>query len=240
MKRLIAALFLVPAASLPAGALTPPDLASQKAWGEGDKKAFLEFLKSNQPMPAAGNVKEVTTPKGYEATTHKARYLGLSLLTDTVYTETSDGTLHRESTTLGPKVMVGGHLFTWLRYYGGVQYNSLKQNKLDGSQARLSHFQVPLGLEVALVPLGTPQTRYVLLRGGLAAHYVAGPDSDSDFKAPILGLRGTWNAALGYEWQVYNSDWRLNALVEGYRSISRQGGANFYGLGLTLGAAYTF
>ena len=240
MKRIVAALCLVPAACLPARAQTLPSLGDQKAWGEEEKKAFLRFLKSNQQMPVTGDVKEISSPEGYERSTHKALYAGLNLATDTVYTEANDGSLHRESTTLGPKALVGRHLLTWLRCYGGLQYNGLDQRKRDGTQARLSHFQLPLGLEAALVPLGAPQTRYVLLRAGLAAHYVGGADSKSDFTAPIMGLRGTWNAGLGYEWQLYDSDWRLNALLEGYRSISRQGGANFQGLGLTLGTAYTF
>ena len=73
MKRIIAALCLVLAAGLPVRAQALPNLGDQKAWGDTEKKAFLQFLKSNQQMPAAGDVKEVASPKGYESTTHKAR-----------------------------------------------------------------------------------------------------------------------------------------------------------------------
>ena len=215
-----------------------PNMRNQAAWGDKEKKEFLGFLKSNQPIPA-GQVKQIAAGDSGRRAPSKARYASLALVTDTMILDTGGGRTATETTTLGPKLLAGGHIFSWVRYYAGVKYNRVGQERLNGTKAQLSHIEVPLGLELALIPLGTPQTRYFLLRGGVSEHYFYGSAKKSDFRAPLQGWRPAWNLGLGYEWQFDNSNWRFHSLAEGYRSFSGHG-AHFYGLGLTAGFVYTF
>jgi hypothetical protein len=225
------------AAAAPAAA-QPPDLGQQDQWGDAEKADFLKYLKSGAPAPAAGQLKD-TGDGGeelLETPVRKARYATVSFTGETLFTMPGGGGSHAESTNLGPKLLLGGHLFSWVRWYGGLQYNRLEQKKLDGTQAELSHWQAPVGLEMALIPLGTPHTRYVLMRVGMSLHEFSGSAPDSDFATPLSGLQASWNGGLGYEWQIPQTSWRWNALVEGYRSMN----GRFAGAGLTTGLAYTF
>jgi hypothetical protein len=239
MKKIFLIALLLLCAGAHARAAALPDLKSQAAWTEKEKQEFLGFLKSNQPPPVAGQVKYVAPQKGGRSGFSKARYASLALETDTLILDAGGGKTRTESATIGPKLLVGGHLFSWVRYYTGLQYNRIGQDKLDGTRAQLSHVQIPLGVELALIPLGTPQTRYVLLRGGVSEHYFGGPGKKSDFREPLLGWRPAWNLGLGYEWQLDESNWRFHSLAEGYRSFA-VGGTQFYGLGVTAGFVYTF
>lgn len=235
-KILLTALLLLGAGA--AGAATLPDLKSQAAWTEKDKQEFLGFLKSNQQLPVTGQVKYVAPQRGGGGSS-KARYASLALETETLILDYGGGRSKTEAATIGPKFLAGGHMFSWVRYYAGLQYNRVGLDKLDGTRAQVSHLQVPLGVELALIPLGTPQTRYVLLRGGVSEHYFGGKGKKGDYKAPLLGWRPAWNLGLGYEWQFDNSNWRFHALAEGCRSFAG-GGARFYGVGVTAGFVYTF
>ena len=98
----------------------------------------------------------------------------------------------------------------------------------------------PAGVEFALVPLATPQTRYVLIRLGLVACDVVGAGRRGDYDAPLLGATVAYNLGLGYEWQLADTPWRLNATFDGLRSIANRAGVAYYGLGLTAGVVYTF
>jgi hypothetical protein len=239
MKAAIITLCLSLSCAAFARAETLPNLKSQAAWGDKEKKEFLGFLKSNQPIPA-GQVKQIAAGNGGgRQAPSKARYASLSLVTDTLILDTGGGRTKTETTTLGPKLLAGGHIFSWVRYYAGVKYNRVGQEKLDGTRAHLSHLEIPLGIELALIPLGTPHTRYFLLRGGVSEHYFYGSAGKSEFKEPLKGVRPAWNLGLGYEWQFANSNWRFHSLAEGYRSFAGSG-AQFYGLGLTAGFVYTF
>ena len=240
MKKLSLLPLLLALCPLAAGAADLPDLRGQAAWGEKEKKEFIGFLKTSQPVPAgqvkavaAGSVAGLGAPR-------RARYASLALESDTLVLDLGGGRSKTETTTLGGKLLVGGHLFSWVRYYAGVKYNRVGQDKLDGTRARLSHTEFPVGLELALIPLGTPHTRYVLLRGGVSSHHFSGPADKADFAAPLLGWHPAWNLALGYEWQFANSNWRFHSLAEGARSFHRSEKTQFYGLGLTAGFVYTF
>lgn len=233
---LLASFFLAFSAALKAEQV--PDLGRQDRWTDSDKKSFLRYLKSNQSLPVLGQVKEVDQPAPYRV--RKAAYLTLNAASDTVFVFSgTQDRLKTESTSIGPKLILGGHLFSWIRYYAGAQYNKFEQQKLDGTKARLVHYQVPVGLELALIPLGTPHTRYVVLRGGAAAHWIDGEAVKSDFEVPLMGFQRTWNLGLGYEWQISDSRWRLHAVAEGYRSWGNSSSSKFYGLGLSAGFVYT-
>lgn len=237
MKKIILPLLLL-AAAAPLSAAGLPDLRNQAGWSEKEKKQFLNFLGSDQPVPA-GQVKAVAGG-GVRRAPSKARYASLALQGDALWIEEAGVRKRTESGTPGAKLLVGGHLFSWVRYYAGLKYNKVGQDKLDGSRARLSHIEVPAGIELALIPLGTPHTRYVLLRGGLSYHNFYGGGEKSEFRAPLLGGHPAWNLGLGYEWQFDSSNWRFHALAEGCRSFHRAGKTDFEGLGLTAGFVYTF
>lgn len=235
-RAFLSAVFLLAAAQ----ANAQPDLGRQDSWGDKEKQEFLRYLKSNQQLPVSGQVKDVGSPPSLRQGVRKARYLTLEAVSDSVFPVAQDDKVNSEPVAFGGRLIAGGHLFSWIRYYAGFQYSSLRQEKLDGTRERLSHVQVPIGLELALIPLGTPHTRYVLLRAGIAGHHIAGPTAKSDYKAPLLGFRQTWNLGLGYEWQIHDTPWRFHALAEGYKSITTKDGSRFYGLGATLGLARTF
>ena len=217
-----------------------PNLKKQASWGDKEKKEFLNYLKSDQPMPA-GDVKSVSSSNanGKGKAFSKAKYVSLAPVLDTIIHDDSPGS-KREPATLGVKFLAGGHVFSWVRYYAGVKYSEVRQDKLDGGRANLSHLEIPVGLELALIPLGTPHTRYVLLRGGVSEHRFSGSVKKTDFKESLLGWTLAWNLGLGYEWQFSNSNWRFHTLAEGYRSFSGGGRTPFYGIGLTTGFVYTF
>ena len=108
----------------PAGAQTLPDMKDQASWGEKDKQEFLKFLKSNQQMPVTGQVKDVPAGKGGRALSRRARYLTLNAFSDKMNTG---------KPSFGPEILAGGHLFSWIRYYGGLKYTGIKRNKLSGA-----------------------------------------------------------------------------------------------------------
>ncbi len=234
---LVPLLLLSPLPKAAAQAL--PDLKSQASWGEKEKQEFLKHLKSNQELPS-GLVKNVPASPGSRAGSHKARYLSLSPLSDALIVVGSDGKLNTGEPSFGARLAAGGHLFSWIRYYAGVKYTRLKQEKLDGSRARLTHYEFPAGIELALIPLGTPHTRYVVMRVGLSEHYFSSSAKGSDFQTSVKGWHPAWNAGIGYEWQVPDTRWRVNILTEGYRSFAGGKTPEFYGIGLTAGLAYTF
>jgi len=242
MKKILLLPLLLALCAGAARAAGLPDLKSQAAWGEKEKKEFLNFLKSDAPVPA-GQVKSVANGNGNgngAAAPRKARYASLALQTDAMIIDAGGGRTKTETTTVGAKLLAGGHVFSWVRYYAGVKYNRVGQTKLDGSRTHLSHLELPAGVELALIPLGTPHTRYVLLRGGVSSHYFSGPAKKTDFAAPLQGWHPAWNLGVGYEWQFANSNWRFHSLAEGYRSFYRAGRTQFHGLGVTAGFVYTF
>ena len=235
------ALLLVSLLSAPA--LAQPDLSRQNAWTEKEKKAFIEFLRSGSgaAMPG-GSVKSVALPPDEGVTTvRKAAYLTAGFAGEALFTVAGNGSVLREGSGLGPRVLYGSHLFSWVRWYAGAQGNRFLQSKHDGTRESVTHLQFPVGIELALVPLGTPQTRYLVLRGGVAGHFFEASSPREEFRTPLLGPQGSWNVGLGYEWQVPESNWRLHAAADGYHSlIRRSSSARFFGVGLSGGLTYTF
>lgn len=239
MKKTAIIIFLVASGAALSSAEKLPDLKKQSSWGEKEKKEFLDYLKSDKPMPE-GQVKYVSqdNAKSSSKAPSKAKYLSLAPVMDSVIHDTGTGS-KTEPETLGVKMLMGTHLFSWVRLYTGAKYNRVGQDRLDGSRAHFSHLEIPVGLELALIPLGTPHTRYVLLRGGISEHRFWGAAKKTDFSDPLLGWTLAWNLGVGYEWQFSNSNWRFHALAEGYRSFAG-GSTSFYGAGITSGFVYTF
>jgi hypothetical protein len=222
-----------------ARAQTLPPLDQQKAWTEADKQQFLNYLNSNSPAPK-GDVKDVAAPAGQNWSEHPARALEAGPASITLFPFSGN----RYSGTVGPaaggKILAEQHLVPWFRGYAGFEAEPLRQRRSDGAYAGLTRFAAPVGLEFALVPLSTPETRYVLLRAGIAASEITSSVKGSAFNTPLVGTSAAWNIGLGYEWQFANSNWRLNAALDGLRSIASRGGTGYYGLGMTTAAAYTF
>lgn len=220
---------------------TPPPLDQQRAWTPADKAQFLRYLGSSAPALPAGDVKSAGAPpaEGY-ASFRAARSISVSPTYLQLFPYAGSrygGTVHDGA---GGKVLLERHVRPWLRTYAGLEYDPLSQRRLDGSTARLTRWAVPAGVEFALVPLATPQTRYVLLRLGAVASDITGPGSRADFAAPVLGTSAAWDMGLGYEWQIADSRWRVNAAVDGLRSIASRGGVAYYGMDTTLGVVFTF
>lgn len=218
-----------------------PPLQDQKAWTPQDKAEFLRFLNSTgAPRMPSGSV-SAQAPAAEGIAFHAARslelgpdFLELFPLSNGHYS----GSVH--GTAPGVKALGERHITPWLRAYGGLEYDRLSQQQLSGNTVGLTRWAIPAGLEFALVPLATPQTRYVLVRTGIVAGDVAGPGSRGDYRAPVLGASAAFDLGLGYEWQLSSTPWRLNAAIDGLRSISSRAGVAYYGMGLTAGAVYTF
>lgn len=232
---LLLAFFFIAA---PAAAQRLPDLGGQAAWTEKEKQEFLKYIKSDRTAVPSGQVKAQPVSRSVAARARRARYLALGFSAEEFSTENSAARVSSVSSGLGPRVLAGGHLFSWVRYYGGFRYGRLGQERLDGTTARLSHSEFPAGIELALIPLGTPHTRYILIRGGVSAHNFAGARK-AEFAEPLVGWRMAWNLGLGYEWQFAESNWRVNVAAEGYKSFSGRS-PQFHGMGVSAGAAYTF
>jgi hypothetical protein len=222
-----------------ARAQTLPPLDQQKAWTDADKKQFLNYLNSNAPAPK-GDVKAVSAPAGQDWSYHPARALEIGPTSMTLFPFAGNRYASTVGPSVGGKILAEQHLVPWFRGYAGFEAEPLRQKRTDGTYAGLTRFAVPVGLEFALVPLSTPETRYVLLRAGISASEITGAGHASDFSAPLLGTSAAWNLGLGYEWQFADSNWRLNGALDGLRSIANRSGTGYYGLGLTVAAAYTF
>jgi hypothetical protein len=232
---LLLAFLLLPA---PASAQRLPDLGGQAGWTEKEKQEFLKYIKSDRTAVPSGQVKAQPASRSGSARVHRARYLALGFSAEELSIDNSAARVSSVSSGLGPRLLAGGHLFSWVRYYGGLRYGRLGQERLDGTTAILSHMEIPVGLELALIPLGTPHTRYILIRGGVSAHDFAGARK-AEFTEPLIGWRLAWNLGLGYEWQFPNSNWRANIAAEGYKSFSGRS-PQYYGMGASAGVTYTF
>ncbi len=217
-----------------------PDLGSQAGWTDKEKQEFLRYIRSDQAPVPQGQVKAQPSAGRSAAASlaRKARYAALGFSAESISADDSAARIDDEASGLGPRLIVGGHLFSWVRYYSGVRYGRYSQVRLDGTGARLSHLEIPAGLELALIPLGTPHTRYVLIRGGVSLHNFYGARK-AEFSEPLLGWREAWNLALGYEWQFPDSNWRANITADGYKSFSGRA-PQFHGLGLGASVVRTF
>jgi len=230
---------LLAALGSPSSAQSLPDLQHQDAWTEQDKKAFLDYVESGKTAPVKGSVRRTEAQEAKEAdeeSTHMARYLTASLQNNMMFTN-SGGKLTEQSNNAGLRLLAGEHLFSWVRAYSGLEYSGYAQQKLNGSTADLSHLRIPVGLELALIPLGTPHTRYVILRAGASLHRFWGDGaSDSDFQTSLLGWEESWDLGLGYEWQISNTPWRWHVVAEGEKAWS----GRFYSASLAAGLVRTF
>ena len=218
-----------------------PPMHDQKAWTEADKAKFLQFLNTKGgAMPTGEVAAGAPATEGFAYASQPARSIQFSPTFLQLYPISSG---HYSGTVYGPpgaKVLLERHITPWLRTYAGLEYDGMSQRKRDGETSRLSRWAVPVGVEFALVPLATPQTRYVLIRLGLVASEVVGPGKRGDYDAPLLGGTAAYDLGLGYEWQIADTPWRVNATFDGLRSISSRAGVDYYGLGMTAGVVYTF
>ncbi|MEK6543194.1 MAG: hypothetical protein AABZ44_01985, partial [Elusimicrobiota bacterium] len=227
----------------PAQSQRLPQMGQHKSWSDAEKKEFLSFIRSGKQAPAQGGTLTAATGAGAlkQGGAHKARYITVDLVSDTLLTYDANGKLRSDNTSLGGRLLLGSHIFSWMRFYTGGQYSRMGRDRYDGMEARVEHWKLPAGLEFALIPLGTPQTRYVLLRAGASAHYFATKAEKTDFTVPLADWRGAWDLGLGYEWQIPGSRWRLHLSAEGYRSIERKASEDrFAGLMGSGGLVFTF
>jgi len=228
-------------ASSPCRAQSAPSLNTQPSWTDADKAEFLKYLNSNAPMPSGSVSKSgATAASDTEFSFHTARSLEVGPASALIFPYSGNHWSGAADGGPGARVVFEQHFEPWLRLYAGLEGETLKQRELNGQTASLTRLAAPVGLEFALVPLSTPQTRYVLMRLGIAPSNVSSAAKNSDFADPILGASAAWDLGLGYEWQIADSPWRINAAIDGLRSISNRANISYYGLGGTIAAVYTF
>ncbi len=210
-----------------------PDLSNQRGWSFQDKKEFLQQLESNQPMPT-GEVQYWQTPA--RDNLKQARFLSLSLGYEGFYCFDSEEKLLGDTQSFSSRLVYGWHLFSWVRFYAGLGYSKFEIPRPDATPHRIAHWKLPVAIELALIPLGTPHTRYVLLRFGANLHYFK-EEKRSDDDAPTLnlGTRRSYNIGVGYEWQIAESNWRINTVLEGYQTVEKINGKTFQGISAVTG-----
>lgn len=217
-----------------------PSLSDQKAWTETDKKEFLDYLRTGQGAPITGQVREIApseTEPSRRSYSRKPYYATLEGITGMTTARSGSGASSDRFLTVGPRLLVGGHLFSWVRYFAGIEYSRLSETLQDSTTLKTGHFQLPLGVELALIPLGFPHTQYFILRAGLATHYFSGTPSVS--ATALRGVYESWNLGLGYEWQIKESGFRVHALADAQWAF-RFRETSFYSMGVTAGVAYMF
>jgi hypothetical protein len=216
-------------------------LGAQQSWTEADKAEFLRYLNSNAPLPNGQVAKTAATASDDAGwSSHAARSLALGPASVVIHPYPGGRYSGAVDGGPGARAVFEQHLEPWLRLYAGLEAETLDQKERNGQTASLTRLAAPMGVEFALVPLSTPQTRYVLLRLGLAPANVSGATNGGDFATPILGASAAWDLGLGYERQIADSRWRINAALDGLHSISNRSDVSYYGLGGALAAVYTF
>jgi hypothetical protein len=237
--RLAAAIFFLAAAAV--RAQTAPSLGTQPNWTDADKAEFLRYLNSNAPMPSGAVSKAgPAASSADESNFHTARSLELGPASVVLFPFSGNHIGGTATGGPGARLVFEQHFEPWLRFYAGLEGETMRQREIGGQTASLTRWAAPAGLEFALVPLSTPQTRYVLIRLGIAPSNVSSAANRGDFSTPVLGASAAWDAGLGYEWQIAETPWRINAALDGLRSISNRSNISYYGLGGTIAAVYTF
>ncbi len=231
-----AGLAALPAARVAAQQIPP--LNDQKDWTDQDKREFLDYLQSNQPMPK-GKARNIALPPGALGTESPAWALELAPETVTLYPYDQNGYGPTAEGLLGARALYERHFFTWMRGYAGFEGVPMDEKENSGATAELVRWAIPVGLEFALVPLGTSQTRYVILRAGVEAADMTGAPAGA-FAAPLAGPSAAWDVALGWERQFPDTHWRMNIALDGLHSITNPGGVGYVGFGATAEFAYTF
>jgi hypothetical protein len=231
-----AGLVALPAARVAAQQVPP--LGDQKDWTDQDKREFLDYLRSNQPMPK-GEARDIALPRGTVAAERPAWALELAPATVTIYPYDKNGYGSTAGGLLGARALYERHFFTWVRGYAGFEGVPMDEKESSGATADLVRWAIPVGLEFALVPLGTSQTRYVILRAGVEAADMTGAPAGS-FLTPLTGPSAAWDVALGWERQIPDTHWRMNIALDGLHSITSPGGVGYVGFGATAALAYTF
>jgi len=133
---------------------------------------------------------------------------------------------------VGADLHYGRPIKTWFRqiYNLGLYQGSLDQ-AIDGGPDLAESFwlyRAGYHLELALVPLGLDQTRNILLRGGVDLFYGRGIVNGLENKAQkaqqqalfdqVEGLQVGMSWSLGYEKQLGENLWRLNAMLDGFKA----------------------
>lgn len=217
-------------------------LSNQGAWTDSDKAEFLNYLDSGKEPPISGQVRSVRPALSEardEPSAQKPFYLTVEAVGGVTVTEAQGSAPSDQEATIGPRLTFGGHLFSWIRFFAAFEYDSLNELHLDGTRSGVDHFQIPIGLELCLIPLGSPQTQYILLRGGFGTHLFNTGTASSLFVNPVVGVEETWDLGLGYEWQIRESHLRFHALAATQIAFGFQT-SRFYSVDLTAGVAYLF
>lgn len=231
-----------------------PQLAGQQNWSKKDKDQFIQSIKGSGSI-FDRNKKVAISPRPEERAkigNHDSKYImmhydggrSLSLSTQNF------GVNHYRH---GPAIYFGNHLFSWIRYALGTEYHQVRMKMLPYDYYYLSEITIPLWFEFALIPLGSPHTRYLILRSGLQGNYLWGkteeitqlnlnnPEIKTSTESPdVLGLSTYWITGLGYEWQLGENFWRVHVLANVQVPLTQRHLRKFINLNTSIGTSYVF
>jgi len=214
-----------------------PDLKQQKGWGPGEKKAFLRFLESGASSGRSRIRYVPVNSSMVPGSSRRPLFVGTSLVYEKLFSAGKDTNVRETASQAGGRFVLGGHIYSWLRLFSGLTYTQMNRKTLDQKTQNVRHFQVPLLIEAPLIPLGTSHTNYLLIRGGASYHWLRGAEKDDLFN-PVED----WDIrfGVGYEWQIYNSRFRYNIVLEGYeaRPVS-ENRSEFSSFGVNFGLILT-
>ncbi len=215
-----------------------PNLKNQKKWSASEKNNFFKFLKKEGGLDDAPN-KSVTLESELSQSLvgdHYGTYLGAGYRFHSIFFHDLEKTdwgsfLH------GPELTLGRPLLSWFRLALSASY-VVNQNSARSPIPRLSRRLHGIGAalfaEAALIPLGSPFTRYLLLRAGMSVEQLWSRDN------AVTRFRASPLASAGYEWQLGENFFRFNALIQASYPILGPQTERYLEVGPQLGLAYVF
>jgi len=225
-----------------------PNLKRQQKWTKKEKDNFINGIQRNRG--ATYQDKDITlfekTDQNKLFGNHAGKYLSLSYHLGR-YTSLAGDNFGYNSYTNGPLLLWGDHLFSWVRFALGAQYSKIRIKLKEYDYASFDKVSVPTFIELALIPLGSPHTRYLIFRGGVIGDYVWGSKAakeamnfNNESNLNILGLTGSWYSLAGYEWQLGENFWRIHVAMDLQVPFKVKPDERYINIGMNVGVSYVY